>query len=155
MKTITTQEVLQQAIAFEESSYNFYMRLKEAVLEAMTKDTLDYLAREEIKHRDFLRKYLQGELPGKLLGLAEVHDAKIAEFFAAPEVAPDLPLKDAFLIAADKEKKSHEFYMKLAELHPEGEIRGLLQQLAQEELAHKEKMEYLYVNAAFPQTSGG
>ncbi|MBI5586530.1 MAG: ferritin family protein [Deltaproteobacteria bacterium] len=155
MGTVTTQEILKQAIAFEELSYSFYMRLKDAVLDAMTKDSLEYLAREEVQHKDFLQKYLEGALPGKALGLTEVHDGKIVEFFHTPAAAPDLPSKDAFLIAADKEKKSHEFYLKLADLHPEGEIKDLLRKLAQEELAHKEKMEYLYVNAAFPQTAGG
>jgi rubrerythrin len=31
----------------------------------------------------------------------------------------------------------------------------LLEKMAQEELRHKEKVEYLYANTAFPQTSGG
>jgi len=155
MKTLTTQEILQRAITFEELSYNFYQRLKEVVLDAMTKDSLDFLAREELRHREFLENYLQGRLQGGLLGLKESHDARIAEAFESPEPTSDLLQKDAFLIAAEKEKKSHEFYQKLAGLHPGGELRELLLKLAQEELAHKEKVEYLYVNAAFPQTSGG
>ena len=44
---------------------------------------------------------------------------------------------------------------KLAELQPAGELKKLLSKLAQEELAHKEKAEYLYCNAAFPQTDWG
>jgi rubrerythrin len=155
MSTMTTEEILKRAITFEELSYNFYMRLRDLVLDAMTKDTLEYLAREEVHHREFLEQYVRGELPGPGLGLTAVHDSKIAEAFESPEPAPDLPLKDAFLLAAEKEKKSHEFYSKLAALHPEGEIHDLLTRLAREELAHKEKVEYLYVNAAFPQTSGG
>jgi rubrerythrin len=63
--------------------------------------------------------------------------------------------KDVFLVAAEREKASHEFYTKLAALQPEGELKQLLAKLAQEELAHKEKAEYLYCNAAFPQTDGG
>ena len=62
---------------------------------------------------------------------------------------------DIFLIAAEREKASHEFYRKLAELQPEGAFKTVLDKLAQEELAHKEKVEYLYCNAAFPQTDGG
>jgi rubrerythrin len=155
MKTLTTEEIIQRAITFEELSYNFYQRLKEVVLDAMTKDSLDFLAREELQHREFLENYLQGRLQGRLLGLKESHDARIAEAFDSPEPTPGLLQKDAFLIAAEKEKKSSEFYEKLAGLHPDGELRDILLKLAQEELAHKEKVEYLYVNAAFPQTSGG
>ena len=157
METLTTEEILQRAITFEKLSYNFYQRLKDVVLDAMTKDSLDFLARQEVQHREFLENYLQGRLPGGMLGLGlkESHDARIAEAFASPEPTPELLQKDTFLIAAEKEKKSHEFYQKLALLHPAGELRELLLQLAREELAHKEKVEYLYVNAAFPQTSGG
>ena len=89
------------------------------------------------------------------MGLTKVHDAGIVEAFQVPPVIPDLVQKDAFLVAAEREKESYDFYSNLAELHPEGQIRDLLKQLAQEELGHKEKVEYLYVNAALPQTSGG
>ena len=40
-------------------------------------------------------------------------------------------------------------------LHTDGEARTMLLKMANEELKHKEKMEYLYSNTAFPQTSGG
>jgi len=72
-----------------------------------------------------------------------------------PEITERLEHKDIFLVAAEREKSSHEFYKKFAELQPEGELKKLLYKLAQEELAHKEKTEYLYCNAAFPQTDGG
>ena len=40
-------------------------------------------------------------------------------------------------------------------MHPEGDIRNMLLQMANEELKHKEKVEYLYANTAFVQTAGG
>ena len=51
--------------------------------------------------------------------------------------------------------RSHEFYTELAGLHGDGEVKDLLLKMANEELKHKEKMEYLYANTAFPQTDGG
>jgi rubrerythrin len=62
---------------------------------------------------------------------------------------------DVFLVAAHRERRSHKFYTELANLHPAGEAKTMLLKMANEELKHKEKMEYLYSNAAFPQTSGG
>jgi rubrerythrin len=155
MQSLTTEEILKKAIGFEELSYSFYKRIQAVVLDSLTKDTLDFLSREELKHKEFLENYLQGKLSGKLLGLAQAHDSKIVEAFPSPLVVPDLPLKDVFLLAAEREKYSHEFYLNLAELHPDGEIKDMFKKLAQEELGHKEKVEYLYVNAAFPQTDGG
>jgi rubrerythrin len=155
MDTITTEEILKKAVRFEEISHDFYKRLQETVLDSMTKNTLDFLAREELKHKEFLAQYIQGKVSGPTLGLTQAHDAKIVEVFKVPPVIPDLMQKDAFLVAAEKEKASYEFYSELADLHPEGQVKELLKQLAQEELGHKEKVEYLYANAAFPQTSGG
>lgn len=155
MPTVTTEEILKTAVRFEERSYAFYQRLQETVLDSMTKNTLDYLSREELKHKEFLEQYLQGKISGPTLGLTKVHDAGIVEAFQVPPVIPDLMQKDAFLVAAEREKESHDFYSNLAKLHPEGQVKDLLEQLAQEELGHKEKVEALYVNAAFPQTSGG
>jgi rubrerythrin len=155
MKTVTTEEILKTAINFEELSFKFYRRLQETVLDDMTKDALGFLSREELKHKEFLENYLQGKLTAKTIELSEVHDGRIVEAFQAPAAAPDLLQKDAFLLAAEREKHSHEFYLRLADIHPEGEVRELLKKLALEELSHKEKVEYLYVNAAFPQTSGG
>jgi rubrerythrin len=155
MSTVTTEEILRKAVHFEEISHNFYRRLQETVLDYLTKNALDFLAREELKHKEFLEQYIQGKVTGPALGLNQVHDSKIVEAFTVPPVIPELMQKDAFLVAAEKEKASHEFYLELAELHPEGPVKDLLKQLAQEELGHKEKVEYLYSNAAFPQTSGG
>ena len=49
MNTVTTEEIFKKAIVFEELSRTFYKRLQEVVLDEMTKNTLDYLAREEIE----------------------------------------------------------------------------------------------------------
>ncbi len=52
-------------------------------------------------------------------------------------------------------KAAHEFYLSLAAVHPDGEAKNILLKMAEEELKHKEKMEYFYTNAAFVQTEGG
>jgi rubrerythrin len=59
------------------------------------------------------------------------------------------------LIAAHRELRSYNFYSELAGLHPNGDLHEMLVKIANEELKHKEKMEYLYANTAFPQTDGG
>ncbi len=155
MKSITLEEILGQAIKFEELSYSFYQKMKGIVLDAVTKDTLEFLSQEELRHKAFLKDYLKGSLKEGVRDLKEAHDGKILEAFSAPEASETLNQKDAFLVAARREQLSHDFYLKLADLHGAGPVRELLTKLANEELAHKEKAEYLYVNAAFPQTAGG
>ena len=70
---------------------------------------------------------------------------------AAPVFTPDLSPKEALVIAMKREEGSHKFYQALAALQPPGEIRSFLEKMAKVELGHKEKMEYLYDNVAFPE----
>ena len=155
MSEITLQEVIDQAILREEEAFAFYEKLMDTVADTASQDTLDFMAKEELKHKEILERYSRGELGQDALSLREVVDARVAEALGPPDVTERLDHKDIFLVAAEREKASHEFYAKLAELQPPGELKKLLSKLAQEELAHKEKAEYLYCNAAFPQTDGG
>ncbi|MFC2045190.1 ferritin family protein [Chloroflexota bacterium] len=89
------------------------------------------------------------------MGLEQIIDYKIAEHFNQPEVSPRMDLKDVFMLAADREKAAHDFYLSLAEIHPLGEVKKLLADLASQEMAHKHKVEFLFTEVAFPQTDGG
>ena len=64
--------------------------------------------------------------------------------------------RDAF-IQLSREEQMHEDLLKkyLAGAHPSGRVRGLLENLAAQELEHKQKVEFWYNEVAFPQTDGG
>ena len=155
MPEIALQEVIDQAILREERAFAFYEKLMDSVADKASEDTLALMAQEELKHKEILERYARGELGSEALSLRDVVDAHVVEALGPPDVNEGLDHKDIFLVAAEREMASHEFYTKLAQLHPEGELKKLLTKLAQEELGHKEKAEYLYCNAAFPQTDGG
>jgi rubrerythrin len=155
MEHMEMDRILEMAIAQESAANKFYTELGDRVRDQSTRETLEFLATEESRHREFLEAYRKGKAPEGGLGLRQVVDAHLAETLGAPSWKPDWRPEDAFLAAAGQEALSHEFYEKLAQLHPQGAVRDLLLELAQEELAHKEKLEYLYANTAFPQTDGG
>jgi rubrerythrin len=121
------------------------------------KDTVLFIAQEEKKHKAFLENYRKEVTdPGpKTFRITEVTYYKIAEHETEPTVEENMTRENVFLIAAHRELRSHNFYVALADAHPDGETKQMLLKMANEELKHKEKMEYLYTNAAFPQTSGG
>ena len=87
--------------------------------------------------------------------MSAVVDYKIAAYLEEPQVDENMKSEDVYLVASHREQRSYLFYTELANLHTEGELREILFKMANEELKHKEKMEYLYANTAFPQTSGG
>ena len=147
--------IIDVAIQREEEAYDFYRRLYDMIEDATAKETLEFLAGEEKKHRDFLIQYRDGRLGADTLRLSDVVDYKIAEHLEAPDIEKDMESKDVYLVAAHRELLSYKFYTALADLHPNGEVKEMLLRIANEEMKHKEKVEYLYSNTAFPQTAGG
>jgi len=143
------------AIEREEEAYEFYMDLTTRIEDKAAKDTLTLLADEEKKHKQFLINYRDGNYGASALRMNDPIDYKIAEHLEQPDIIKDMTSADVYLVAAHREQNSYKFYSSLAELHPEGELRDLFKKIAREELRHKEKVEYLYSNAAFPQTDGG
>jgi len=155
MEDKTVSEVIDKAIQREEEAYIFYMELYDQIDDKSAKDTLEWVAGEEKKHKAFLVDYREGKYGSKTLRMSDVVHYKIAEYQEDPEIAKDMKREDVFLVASHRESRSYQFYSELAEIHPRGEVRDMLDRMANEELKHKEKMEYLYANTAFPQTAGG
>ncbi len=152
---LTLNEVLEKAIQKEIESQRLYTDLSQKMNEPATKDAFMSLFREEQRHQSILERYLHGEIKDGALSSRQVIDYKIAEHLDQPAVTPGMKLEDVFLLAANREKASHEFYLGLAEVHPPGQVRRLLEELALQELKHKQKVEFFYTEVAFPQTDGG
>jgi len=89
------------------------------------------------------------------LKMHEIIDYKIAQYLDNPEPKENIGNKDVYLVAAQNELNLHNFYISLAEIQPYGIVKKTLIRMAAEELKHKEDMEYLYSNTAFPKTKDG
>ena len=151
----TIGDVIDLAIRREEEAYDFYMDIYGKVQDATVRDTVEFIAGEEKKHKAFLVAYRDGNYGSEALRMADVVEYKIAEYLEEPEVGEESKSEEIYLIAAHRESRSYQFYTEIANMHAAGELKTMLSKMANEELKHKEKMEYLYANAAFPQTSGG
>jgi rubrerythrin len=113
-----------------------------------TRETLEWLAKDELEHQAFLTSCLT---PAGCTLMGEAHDTHLAEVMKTPAITPDMSPKEALTVAMKREEASHNFYQRLAGLQPPGEARAFLEKMAEMELGHKEKVEYLYANAAFPE----
>lgn len=152
---VTLKQVLEKAVEKEIHSQRLYADLSQAVKEQSAKDAFQDLVKQEQGHQRLLGQYLRGELREGSLSHEQVIDYKIAEHLNHPEISPEMKLKDVFLLAANRENLSHEFYLALAQVHPAGRVKKLLNELAAQELEHKQRVEFLYTEVAFPQTDGG
>ena len=148
-------EVIDLAIQREEEAYEFYKDILIKLEDTTIKDTIEFVANEEKKHKAFLVNYRKGDYGLDALRMTAVVDYKISEYLEEPEITKETKREDVYLIAAHRELRSHRFYTELANMHDANNVKEMLLKMANEELKHKEKMEYLYANTAFPQTAGG
>lgn len=140
--------ILARAIANEESAAAFYRRAAERVSDAVTREALEGLMRDELEHRRLIEEFRSGARP---LPDGRVSVTALVESLGAPDFTPDLSPAEAFLLAARKEKLAVEFYENWAKLYAGGPERELLLRLADIERRHKERVESLYANAAYPE----
>jgi len=152
---LTLLQVLERAIEKEIAAQRLYMELGEKAKDPAARDALHEMTRQEKGHERLLEEYVAGKLRRGILHPGMVVDYKIAEKLEEPEEPPAVTLKDVFFMAARREKAAHELYLGLARIHPTGEVRKTLEDLAAQELQHKLRVETLYTGVAFPQTDGG
>ncbi len=151
----TLKNVLDIAIKKEIEAQELYLHLSKTVVEDSAINMFLELYEVEKKHESLLHDYALGNLREGALKRDHVFDYKIAEKLEQPPIEPEMSLGDVLLLAANREKASHEFYINLAAEHPQGKIKKLLEELASQELEHKHRVEDLYTQVAFPQTAGG
>ncbi len=155
METQSLQSLIEKAVKNEEDARTFYLGLYDLVEDALAKETLKYLAAEELTHKEFLLAYLKGEKKFTALGLETPIDYHVAQYADKPDPKKNMNSSEVYLVAAHREWNSYKFYKGLASTQPAGEVKEMLLAMANQELKHKEKVEYLYSNTAFPQTAGG
>jgi rubrerythrin len=155
MATQSLQSLIEKAVQNEEEARTFYLGLFDLVEDPLAKETLKFLAAEELTHKEFLLAYLKGDKNFAALAMDEPIDYHIAQYSAKPDPKANMNSSEVYLVAAHRELNSYKFYKGLAAAQPAGEVKEMLLQMAYQELKHKEKVEYLYSNTAFPQTAGG
>jgi rubrerythrin len=140
--------ILGRAIANEESASSFYRHAAERVRDPVTRNDLLALMRDEDEHKRLLEEFRSGARP---LPEGTVSGGSLVESLGTPDFTPDMSPQDAFLLAAMKEKSAVDFYESWARMYPAGPEHDLLMGLADIERRHKEKVESLFANAAFPE----
>jgi rubrerythrin len=155
MEAQSLQSLIGKAVQNEEEARVFYLGLYDLVEDPLAKETLKYLASEELAHKEFLQAYLKGDKKFTALTMDTPVDYHIAQYAAKPDPKANMNSSEIYLVAAHRELNSYKFYKGLAAAQPAGEVKDMLLQMANQELNHKEKVEYLYSNTAFPQTAGG
>lgn len=154
-RPMSIPEVLVTAITREPDACFFDLDLAEMAEDKAVKDTLQFIASKELKHRRFLVDYRSGKHGAKTLAPKTSIAPKIAEHLDEPDAGKPLTDSDIYLIGAHRECRVQQLSTELANLHPELEIKALLQGLASEKGRHRAKTEGFCSNASFAQMATG
>jgi len=145
-KDTALERILNQAIHFEEDSYQFYTKAMPMVKRPHIKDVLQELANQEVKHKQRLQSLLAGNTEAIIAipRQTKIEDLKLAEYLVAKPLDEQASFQDVLIVAMQREKSSHDFYATMAGIAEGAEAKQLFEFLAQEELTHKNKVESLY-----------
>jgi len=145
MKMTNVNEVLTFAIRKEADAAAFY-RMAADRSNPSLKKAFEELAKDEDGHKKKLET-----LDLKKVGQSKVEPAResvpglgIAEMFSDVPYSPDMSYADLLRMAMKNEEASHHLYASAAQAVSEPGVKKLLLALAQEETAHKDKLEKIY-----------
>lgn len=144
---VSISRVIAEAIRKEESARKFYEKAAAEAEESAARQLLGRLAQEEARHAELLR----GKGVEEFLGSnpPATSDLRIAEFLQKRGLGSRASFQDVLIFAIKREDGSFRAYQALAEACGDETGRKLFRRLAQEERAHRNKLEELYDDVIF------
>jgi rubrerythrin len=130
-KEISELEALSLAIYNEQSAFDFYTNLVNAIKNLSGKEKFKFLASDEKRHRELLEKYYT-----KVSGGEEFHFDPNRVKKIKVEIRDDVTASEALDIGIKAEKEAYEFYRRNAEGSKDQEAKNMFLMLAGEEDKH-------------------
>ena len=127
-------DLLLTAVKSEIESRDFYSEVSGAVRNALLKDRLEFLSREEEKHRIFFERLFKERFPQKELVLPEKSPVPLPQLRIESE---NTPISEVLARGMDAELAAHDFYTSLAaRFDDKPEIKHALHYIASMEMGH-------------------
>ena len=138
----SVEEILEFAVAMEETSWKFYTDWAEKVDNDAISTVFQEFAGEELKHKKLIEDVRAGER--KLEARHGVADLQLADHYVKPEPSAAMTYQEALLVAIDREVAAIKMYGHLVSVCVEESLCSVFDALADEEKKHKLKLETIY-----------
>ena len=142
MEISNFQDILKFAISREEEAIASYKIMGEMIQSPGLKELLLELQEEEKKHKSLLEGITDQKIAR--FEIKKVPDLKISDYLTEETPAEGMTFQDLLIFAAKKEQEAVDLYSNLEENAEDDELKKLFQFLAQQEKAHKLKLEKEY-----------
>lgn len=135
LSAYTLKDILLSALKSEVDSKTLYTRLAAQVKNDLLKDKLTYLAKEEEKHRAYLRKMFSARFPKQRLTLPATSPVPLP---AVPIADEDIPLSTIIGHAMKAEQAAMAFYIAFSAKITDAKARRMIRYFADMERGHYE-----------------
>lgn len=135
LSSYSLHDVLLSALKSEVDSKALYTRLARQVKNGLLKDKFLYLAKEEEKHRAFLKKLYAKQFPKKPLKLPATTAVPLP---TVPVTDEDIPLSTIIEYAMKAEQASQAFYEALSTTLSDPKTQNMVRYFADMERGHYE-----------------
>lgn len=139
LTTYTLEDLLLAAIKSEEESNEVYSKLAKHVQNGLMKDKFNFLASEEMKHKNFITDLYKSEFPDKTLKLPEKTPVPLPGVTIPDD--EDIPISKVLGQAMNAEQAAHDFYLGLAKRFEDKTVKNMLQYFAKMETGHYKLLE--------------
>ena len=133
------EELFLTAIKSEIESNKLYSNLAKKIQNGLLQDKLEFLAKEEEKHKNFIEDEYRNHFPDKKINLPKETPVPLPEIIIDDE---NIPLSKIFMSAMQAEKAAQDFYKSFADRFEEGtKINHTLKYFSDMELGHYKLLE--------------
>ena len=131
-------ELLFNAIKSEIESYKLYRKIAKKTKNGLLQDKLEFLAKEEEKHQEYIEDIYKNHYPDEKIRLPIETQVPLPKI----NLNEDMPISKLLKNAMDAEKHAHDFYESLAERFESGsKIHNTLLYFADMETGHYKILE--------------
>ncbi len=143
------KEIMDMAIQYETDANEFYATAAGIAKDPAAKTLLNEFAAIELKHKEKLEDFNLDDVAHEHHTVQKTHDLHVSDYLMDKEITPDSTSQDIMVHAMKREQKAYEFYARMLKVVTSEEVRILFEELAEEELEHKEKIETEYDDVVY------
>lgn len=145
------RQALLDGVQAEQNAHDFYKAAAEKVTNPSLKELFSDLAQDELGHRDFLQKMVEGETFSAVI-TPKREDFHISEELIEekPELTVDMPFTKALELAIKREQEAMDSYEHMAaQVVDDAAMHDMFINLRNMEQTHKTNLESIYMNVAY------
>ena len=139
--------IIDDAVNREDDSYIFYKDAAEKAKDPQTKSLFERLSKEELKHKDYLQKFL--ETKAETIKIDDSEDYNLSQDIDRPRMTTEMDFRDAIKLAIKREEEAMQLYADIANSCLDKAEQDIFAGLSKMEKLHKTELEEIFLNVGF------